>query len=254
MSLNQDRNTPWRDGQLKSLPLKAATILYGGAIGCLANGVLVPGSAALGLVAVGISQDRFDNSAGADGDIIGTVRTGAHRLGNSAAGDEIAVSDIGSVCWIVDDQTVAKTCGGGARSPCGEIVDVDANGVWVDVGKTAVKARTVRLLFAISETDTLAGTSAELISPVAGAITSCSVIVQKAITTGGPITVDVGGTPVVGLSVVIPDASAKGAIVTDTPTAGDASTVVAVGSRIQVVPDAAFATAGAVSGYVEITY
>ena len=78
--------------------------------------------------------------------------------------------------------------------------------------------------------------------------------VQVAVTTGGPITTSVAGVAVDGLSCVIPDAAAKGSVVSDTPTAGHASRAVTVGSRIQVIPDAAFATAGAVSGYVEITY
>ena len=50
------------------------------------------------------------------------------------------------------------------------------------------------------------------------------------------------------------DAAAKGSIVTDTPTAGDASTVVAAGDRVQIVPAAAFNGGGAVSGILEIAY
>ena len=49
--------------------------------------------------------------------------------------------------------------------------------------------------------------------------------------------------------------AAKGAVVTDTPTLGDASTVTAVGSRIQIAPAAAFAGAGAgggAAGVVEV--
>ena len=57
-------------------------------------------------------------------------RPGAAYLAN-LAGDPCLVTDIGAKCWIVDDQTVAKTNGTGTRSPAGIIEDVDANGVWV---------------------------------------------------------------------------------------------------------------------------
>lgn len=46
--------------------------------------------------------------------------------------DAIALADIGSDCYIVDDQTVAKTSGSATRSVAGKIFDVDAAGVWVN--------------------------------------------------------------------------------------------------------------------------
>ena len=39
-----------------------------------------------------------------------------------------------AVCYIVDDQTVAKTDGSSARSKAGTIVNVDDQGVWVRIG------------------------------------------------------------------------------------------------------------------------
>ena len=47
--------------------------------------------------------------------------------------DLITTADIGADCYVVDDQTVAKTNGGGQRSVAGKIFDVDAQGVWVDL-------------------------------------------------------------------------------------------------------------------------
>ncbi|WP_292999583.1 hypothetical protein [Nevskia sp.] len=51
---------------------------------------------------------------------------------NSTAADLIAKADIGASCYVVDDQTVAKTNGGGARPRAGKVFDVDEYGVWVD--------------------------------------------------------------------------------------------------------------------------
>jgi hypothetical protein len=131
-----DRNTPARDGNNLSDPVKAATILYAGTIGCLdAAGWLVPGAAAATLVARGRVRERVDNSAGANGDLNGECERGVFRFGNSAAGDLITRAEIGDDCYIVDDTTVAKTNpGGNTRSVAGKIVDVDAQGVWVRLG------------------------------------------------------------------------------------------------------------------------
>lgn len=130
-----DRNTPARAGDHTSDPVKAATKLYAGTIGCLdANGYLVPGATATTLTARGRVREQVDNSAGANGDLQGECERGVFRFANSAAADAITRAEIGDDCYIVDDQTVAKTDGGATRSKAGKIVDVDAQGVWVRIG------------------------------------------------------------------------------------------------------------------------
>ena len=44
-------------------------------------------------------------------------------------------ADVGADCYIVDDQTVAKTNGTNTRSVAGKIIAVDADGVWVKLGQ-----------------------------------------------------------------------------------------------------------------------
>lgn len=85
-----------------------------------------------------------------------------------------------------------------------------------------------------------AGTSLELVSPVAGNITKLTTVARGTITTGGAITVEVNTTAVDGLSVTVADASSAGDVDSDTPTAGHATTAVAVGDRIEIIPEAAF--------------
>lgn len=190
-----------------------------------------------------------------DGDVSVEVEGGAYNFVNSAGVDAIDLGDVGRRAFLVDDQTVALTSAGGTRAQAGIILDVTSEGVWVLVGaQVSDDRRVVVIPFAINETDTLAGTSAELISPVKGEIVSMSVIVQKAVTIGGDVTALVGVTAVDGLACTIADAAAKGAVITDRPTAGHASTLVNPGDRIQVTPAAAFNTAGAVSGHVAIAY
>lgn len=134
-ALTADRNTPSRAGSLHEPPVKAATLIYTGSLVCLdAAGLGVPGATALGLVALGRAERRADNSGGLDGDIRVRAVSGCYRWANSAAADEITRAEIGDDCYIVDDQTVAKTDGTGTRSRAGKIVDVDDLGVWVITG------------------------------------------------------------------------------------------------------------------------
>lgn len=131
-ALTQDRNTSRRDGNQMEPPVAAATRIWGGSIVCInSSGYAVPGATSTTLKAAGVAEVRADNSAGAAGDIRVPVRKGVHRFANSAAGDAIALADIGSTCYVVDDQTVAKTNGTNTRSSAGTVFDVDADGVWV---------------------------------------------------------------------------------------------------------------------------
>lgn len=133
-ALAADRNTPRRDGHDFEFPVSAATLIYGGAIVAIdGDGFAVPGATATTLKVVGIARDRADNSGGADGDIRVKVERGVFRFANSASTDLIARTEIGSNCYLVDDQTVAKTNGSSTRSVAGVVRDVDAQGVWVQI-------------------------------------------------------------------------------------------------------------------------
>lgn len=107
--------------------------------------------------------------------------------------------------------------------------------------------------FSLSQVDLLAGTAQNIVSPVAGTIRGISVITQETVATGGTITVKVGTTDVTGLSVAVPDASAPGAVVSDSVAATDGTDAISVGSRIQVVPGSTFATSGVVNGMVFVS-
>lgn len=249
-----------RSGEHLNLPVKAGSRIYRGCMVMRAGSMTVAARAAATRAELDsflVSGLAVDSAIGgeADGDVRVEIERGnVYRLANSAGADEITAADIGELCFVVDDQTVGKTVGGsGLRPIAGSVVDVEAGGVWVDFSD-ARSPRRLYLAFAINEIDTLAGTAAELASPVVGAISQLQTIVQKAVTTGGDVTVSVGATAVDGLACTIADAAAKGTIATDVPTVNHVTTLVAVGSRIQVTPAGAFAGAGAVSGVVEVTY
>lgn len=133
-ALSADRNTPIRTAEDFEFPVAASTLIYAGSLVCInASSLATKGAVATTLKAVGIATERADNSAGAAGAIRVKVRRGCFRFANSSAGDLIALADVGADCYIVDDQTVAKTNGGSTRSVAGKIRDVDADGVWVQI-------------------------------------------------------------------------------------------------------------------------
>lgn len=134
-ALTADRNTPTRTAELIELPAAADKKFFAGALAALdANGRATPGAVATTLKGLGRVEAFADNTGGAAGAITVKIRRGTFRWGNSASGDAITAADIGADCYIVDDQTVAKTSGGDTRSVAGKIMDVDANGVWVRSG------------------------------------------------------------------------------------------------------------------------
>lgn len=133
-ALTQERDTKRRTGDLLSLPVAAGVRIFAGSLVARdADGNAVPGRAAANLLGAGRAADSYDNSAGAAGAISAEIQKGIFAFANSAAADAITRADIGTDCFIVDDQTVAKTNGGSARSVAGRVFDVDHDGVWVDL-------------------------------------------------------------------------------------------------------------------------
>jgi hypothetical protein len=132
-ALTGDRNTVARSGNNIVLNAAASKKYFAGAlIARDANGRATPGAVATTLKGVGRCEEYVDNSAGADDAVTVKINRGIFQFANSAAGDAITDADIGNDCYIVDDQTVAKTNGTNTRSVAGKVFDVDANGVWVD--------------------------------------------------------------------------------------------------------------------------
>lgn len=132
-ALAADRSTPERDGKTYSFPVAAGAKIYAGALVVLDAGVAKPGFTDAAVVAVGRAEEAQDNTSGQDGDLDIKVTRGVFRYANSAAADAITVAEVGSSCYVVDDQTVAKTSATSTRSVAGTVVDVDAAGVWVRI-------------------------------------------------------------------------------------------------------------------------
>lgn len=141
VALTADRNTPRREGDLREDPVAANVRIFAGALVMRdANGRITRGATATGCTGVGRAEALADNTGGAAGAIACRWRPGVFRWANSAAGDAIAQADVGAVCYIVDDQTVAKTHATNTRSKAGIVEAVDAQGVWVRMDEALARA------------------------------------------------------------------------------------------------------------------
>lgn len=139
-ALATDRNTPRIQGDFLSGPLAASVVIFGGALIMRnSSGYLTKGATATGLVGVGVAQERKTGGASAGDENI-AYRKGTFRFVNSGSTDAITIAEIGKLCFVVDDQTVAKTDGTGSRSPAGFVADVDATGVWVEFDEGRVQS------------------------------------------------------------------------------------------------------------------
>lgn len=145
MALERNRVTPHRPLDLITVPAAAGAHLFGGGIAARnGDGYAVVASADASLRVLGRIETETDNRAGANGDQVVLIRhRGSFRWRNSAGTDRIEPNHIGTLCYVVDDETVARTDGGGARPPAGRVVGVESAGVWVDVsGAEEVSAGT----------------------------------------------------------------------------------------------------------------
>ncbi len=120
-ALEKDRHIWRRDGKMLSVPVKANTVIYNGALVCTSAGLAVPASDASGLRFVGVAMESANNSGGADSAI--TVRvwqSGVFPVFRSGA----AMSDVGTEVAAVDDQTVEVLSVTSNDVKCGRIVRV----------------------------------------------------------------------------------------------------------------------------------
>ena len=139
MALSADRpNTAMRNGELFAAPAAAGTKIFAGAIVAAdASGYAVPGKSAPGLAFLGRAETRIDNSNGAAGDKQALVRRGPSFFWKNSAANPVTQADLGRLCYIEDDETVARASGGGARSAAGVVLgvqnasDQDGAGVWI---------------------------------------------------------------------------------------------------------------------------
>ena len=277
MALSADRNTLRRLGADFVYPVAASVTCYAGGIAVLDSaGNCKPAVTATGLIAVGSFLETVTNGAVAAAVTV-RVQRGIFQFANSADADAITKAEIGDSCYLVDDQTVAKTSGSATRSIAGLIVDVDSAGVWVRLGYDAMISPSGSLLAANNLSDVAAAATARsnlgvnklyvpidvttlvgtgvyyAVAPVAGTITKIYSIIEGALTVGNAtLTGKIGTNAITGGALTITQAgSAAGDVDSASPSA--AHTVTA-GSVISVTVGGTNETASRARVLVEITY
>jgi hypothetical protein len=128
-----DRNTQSRNGHRRNFPVAAATIIPAGVLAAIdTSGNLVNAATSTTLKTVGVTEGYLNNGTGVAGQIKADVLLGIYGpFGNSTSTDQITAADIGNDCYVVDNQTVAKTNGANTRVVAAKVFDVDASGVWL---------------------------------------------------------------------------------------------------------------------------
>ena len=132
-ALSKSRTVRSIPGFMFSYPVLADAVIHQGAIVVLtAAGYAKPAVTGTGLIAVGIARESVDATGLSSGDISIEIEEMIAECQNSA-GDEITIADIGKVCFLADDQTVAKTDGTGTRSPAGVVKKIEGGRVFVKI-------------------------------------------------------------------------------------------------------------------------
>jgi len=131
-AMSKARSIVESQGVFSFVPVKGATTILQGALVVTSSKLARPGYTATGLTVVGVAEETVVNNA-ADGAAKVLAKRGTFKFFNLASDPITAGAEV-QECYVVDDQTVAATDGGGTRSKAGKIIQVEADGVFVRVG------------------------------------------------------------------------------------------------------------------------
>lgn len=132
-AITTDRNTPYKDPFILSVPLAAGVIVLAGTMAVAnADGFGEMATTADDLTYLGRFDEAVDNSTGDDGDKKAQVRRKKVFAWENHGADPVTQAGLGQLCYIVDNQTVAATDGTGTRSAAGIVLAIDDDGVWVE--------------------------------------------------------------------------------------------------------------------------
>ncbi len=133
------QSRPLAGGKQDYAPQKGSTTVYGGAIVMLdTSGRALPGATATGNIGVGVALTNRglpSYVAVSDGDNNIHWEEGIFCLKNSGSDPFLSTTQPGVIAFIEDDETVGITSTG--KSPAGLFHHLDADGVWVIMGKQA---------------------------------------------------------------------------------------------------------------------
>lgn len=129
-NLTMARNTPDRSGASIMVGVQSGVVIYAGAMTaiCTTNGLAEPATNKAKQMVIGRAQSSVDTTgAGLSTTKTITIDRGILRWENGGTNTD---ANIGSTAYVLDDNTVTGAIG--QTNKAGTIIDVDADGVWVD--------------------------------------------------------------------------------------------------------------------------
>ncbi len=119
--------------------LDTEVIYKGGIVAVDASQEVQMASDTAGLQVVGVAPETVDNSL--DGETLAPPLAAVFRFNNAAGGAALTRAHIGKPAFVVDDNTVGNTST--HKVVAGLVVDVDADGVWLNLASQALAAARV---------------------------------------------------------------------------------------------------------------
>lgn len=130
MAATANIDTPELSRSIFELPIAADTHVFAGTLAAADSaGRVVPAADSNGLRVLGRAEAEVDNRDGAAGALGVLIKQGIFRFNNSET-NAVDPDDVGKVCFVEDDLTVAETST--HKVVAGRVVNVDDDGVWVD--------------------------------------------------------------------------------------------------------------------------
>lgn len=125
-----ERNTPWKDGELISLPVATSTTIEAGKIVSVnSGGYAIPAADTASTIVVGVAQESVVN-AGANGAASVVVRRlKAFKFANGTTA--VTQAGVGGNVVVQDAQTVTTAAAATNDIVVGKCLAVDSDGVWV---------------------------------------------------------------------------------------------------------------------------
>ena len=125
-----ERNTPWKDGELISLPVATSTTIEAGKIVSVnSGGYAIPAADTASTIVVGVAQESVVN-AGANGAASVVVRRlKAFKFANGTTA--VTQAGVGGNVVVQDAATVTTAAAATNDIVVGKCLAVDSDGVWV---------------------------------------------------------------------------------------------------------------------------
>jgi len=130
--LSKSREVRRRGGDRTSPPVAGDVKIFKGGLVVLEGGFAKPAYEAANLTVAGVAENTANNLGGANGAIrVDCLRDGWFHFENDN-GDPVSRADINSPCYIIDDETIARTDGGGSRSKAGILREIEGDLIYVE--------------------------------------------------------------------------------------------------------------------------